>query len=303
MATIKRRGASCSSDGALTLLLSSAMRVRRRPAILLLVPLVVIGSYVALHDYVRASAFVVKAAGMQGVARTAAEWEAGEVTESHRRIPWRSGLLAARGYSPARRSGRCSYWSPVCTRRGVEEPRLVGFARDLASHGPRCRDRRPARPGAIRDHASDNGRHRGRGALAVGATGARARRARSGMMGISFAGGLSIVAAGRPSIRDKAAAILSLGGHGDLARTLRYLCTGRLPDGSLRPPHDYGVVIILLSVADRVVPADQVGPAPRVGPHVPRGLAARPGRQVALAGNVREGRARSNPRCPNQRGR
>jgi dienelactone hydrolase len=81
---------------------------------------------------------------------------------------------------------------------------------------------------------------------------------RVGMMGISFAGGLSLVAAGRPALRDKVAAVLSLGGHGDLPRTLKYLCTGLLPDGSRRPPHDYGVVIILLGVADRVVPPDQV---------------------------------------------
>ena len=43
-----------------------------------------------------------------------------------------------------------------------------------------------------------------------------------------------------------------------MPRTLRYLCTGIQADGTRRPPHDYGVVIILLGVADRVVPADQV---------------------------------------------
>jgi acetyl esterase/lipase len=42
-----------------------------------------------------------------------------------------------------------------------------------------------------------------------------------------------------------------------LPRTLRYLCTGIEPDGRTRPPHDYGVVIILLGVVDRVVPAEQ----------------------------------------------
>jgi dienelactone hydrolase len=78
-----------------------------------------------------------------------------------------------------------------------------------------------------------------------------------GMMGISFAGGLSIVAAGRPSIHDRVAFVLSFGGHGDLPRTLHYLATGIQPDGSHRPPHDYGVAIILLGVADRVVPASQ----------------------------------------------
>ena len=72
--------------------------------------------------------------------------------------------------------------------------------------------------------------------------------------GISFAGGLSIVAAGRPALRDRVAFVLSFGGHGDLPRTLHYLATGVQPDGMHRPPHDYGVAIILLGVADRVVP-------------------------------------------------
>jgi len=54
--------------------------------------------------------------------------------------------------------------------------------------------------------------------------------------------------------------VLSFGGHGDLPRTLRYLCTGIQADGKTRPPHDYGVAIITLGVADRIVPTDQVQP-------------------------------------------
>ncbi|HXH05719.1 MAG TPA: hypothetical protein VNI83_03920, partial [Vicinamibacterales bacterium] len=81
---------------------------------------------------------------------------------------------------------------------------------------------------------------------------------RVGLLGISFGGGLAIVAAGRPALRDRLAWVLSFGGHGDLPRTLRYLCTGVTPDGAHRPPHDYGVAIILLGVADRLVPAAQV---------------------------------------------
>ena len=78
---------------------------------------------------------------------------------------------------------------------------------------------------------------------------------RVGMMGISFSGGLSIVAAGRPSLTDRVAYVFSSGGHDDLTRVLRYLCTGTAPfphqpvrlaqDTSdaqfTRPPHDYGL--------------------------------------------------------------
>ena len=99
---------------------------------------------------------------------------------------------------------------------------------------------------------------------------------RVGMMGISFSGGLSIVAAGRPSLRDRVAYVFSFGGHADLPRVLKYLCTGieppppgsdsplrqlRLkPDAVAPPPYDYGVAVILLGVAERVVPPAQVGP-------------------------------------------
>jgi pimeloyl-ACP methyl ester carboxylesterase len=54
--------------------------------------------------------------------------------------------------------------------------------------------------------------------------------------------------------------VLSFGGHGNLTRVARYLCTGELPDHTIRKPHDYGVVVILVNLAGQVVPADQVEP-------------------------------------------
>ena len=93
-------------------------------------------------------------------------------------------------------------------------------------------------------------------------------------MGISFSGGLSVVAAGRPSLADRVAFVFAFGGHDDLPRVLRYLCTGIEPppvhqlrvDHStaqapmVRAPHDYGVAVLLLGVAERVVPPAQVEP-------------------------------------------
>jgi pimeloyl-ACP methyl ester carboxylesterase len=87
---------------------------------------------------------------------------------------------------------------------------------------------------------------------------------RIGIIGISFAGGLSVVAAARPSIRDKLAYVLSFGGHADLPRVLRYLATGeetQLPGVKTVPPHDYGVAVILYQFADQgIVPPDQIAP-------------------------------------------
>jgi dienelactone hydrolase len=88
----------------------------------------------------------------------------------------------------------------------------------------------------------------------------RGRDGRIGMLGISFGGGLSIVAAARPAIAEGVAFVMAFGGHADLPRTLTYLCTGIQADRQVRPPHDYGLAIVLLGAADRVVPSGQVQP-------------------------------------------
>jgi dienelactone hydrolase len=146
---------------------------------------------------------------------------------------------------------------------GVDEPRLVQFAKDLASvrHTVLTAELTDLTQYRITPRTTDMIED---AALWLSKQRDLARDGHVGMMGISFAGGLSIIAASRESLRDRVAFVMSFGGHGDLPRTLRYLCTGMQPDGSTRPPHDYGVVIILLSVADQVVPADQVGPLRKV---------------------------------------
>jgi dienelactone hydrolase len=231
----------------------------RRTWIAIVAAAALVSAYATTEDYVDGAAFVIQAAGMQGFARTAAEWTTEGVAERPARIPWRGGELEGRWYVPQSSRDRPVLLVPGVHAAGIDEPRLTGFARDLASMGhtvltaelpdlirysvtPRATD-------MIEDAAAWLARQPD-----VAADG------RVGLMGISFAGGLSIVAAGRTSIRDKAAYVMSFGGHGDLPRTLRYLCTGVQPDGALRPPHDYGVAIILLGVAERVVPAEQVAP-------------------------------------------
>jgi dienelactone hydrolase len=179
------------------------------------------------------------------------------VTDSRVAIPWRGGTLPGRTYKPSAASGRPILLVPGVHAAGVEEPRLDGLARNFAGMGHAVLSAglpdlarysiTPRTTAMIEDaarwwttqHAADG------------------RPVSIGIVGISFGGGLSVVAASR--LHD-VAWVLSFGGHGDLPRTLRYLCTGIQPDQSARPPHDYGVAIILLGVADRVVPAGQVEP-------------------------------------------
>jgi dienelactone hydrolase len=220
----------------------------------------VAAAYAGTQDYFEAAAFVVRAAGMQGAARSFAALEAERVTESERTVPWRGGQLRARLYLPADVSGRSILLVPGVHAAGIAEPRFINFAREIAATGhpvmtaelpdlaryqitPRTTDMIEDAAGWLADHPID---------------GTPSADRKPGLMGISFGGGLSVVAASR--MGDRAGWVLSFGGHGDLPRALRYLCTGVLPNGQSRPPHDYGVVIILLGVADRLVPPDQVQP-------------------------------------------
>lgn len=210
-------------------------------------------------DYVEGAAFVVRAAGMNGPVRSAADLTANRFDERPLTVPWRGGELRARLYVPHGSFERAVLLVPGVHARGIEEPRLVQFARDLASmeHAALAIELPELTRYRITPTATDMIEDAARW---LSAQPHLAADGRVGLMGISFAGGLSIVAASRPSIRNRVAFVLSFGGHGDLPRTLRYLLTGVQPDGTTLPPHDYGVAIILLGVAERVVPADQAPP-------------------------------------------
>ena len=140
-------------------------------------------------------------------------------------IPWRDGTLRGRRYAPAAAD------RPAAAAR-ARRPRLRH--RRAAADRLRARARRRSAIPTVTAELTDlthyritaaHHRHdRGRGAVARRGSPSPSADGRIGIMGISFAGGLSIVAAGRPALRDRVAFVLSFGGHGDLPRTLHYLC-------------------------------------------------------------------------------
>jgi len=167
---------------------------------------------------------------------------------------------------------------PGVHRDGIDEARLIGLAEDLAATGY----------GVLTVAAPDLERFRitpqVTDVIEDTVTWAASERGLSpdgkvGVLGVSFSGGLSVVAAGRMSIRDKVAFVMSFGGHGDLARVMHYLCSGQVLGDierakrssavqgadhvGVHPPHDYGLAVVLLSLADRMVPAGQVEPLSR----------------------------------------
>jgi dienelactone hydrolase len=247
-------------------------RVQR---LVLVLCLVAAGTW-AVRPYVDAAAFIVRAAGLtDGVpGRVAAARAYVTTREDMAPIVTRHGAVPARLYRPTSFT-RTVLLVPGVHMDGIDETRLVGMAEDLAETGyavvtvapPDLRRFQitPANTDVIEDAARW-----------IATQPALAPDGRVGMVGISFSGGLSIVAAGRDPLRDKVAFVMSFGGHGDLARVMRYLTSGRTPappaDTTARgavvgangmhlmPPHDYGVTVVLLTFADRVVPPEQVEP-------------------------------------------
>lgn len=226
--------------------------------------------------YLDSLAFIARAAGMGGAAGRLAEWRSQAfVAEPIRQIPTRHGPIDVRLYRPAVGPPRRTVTLvPGVHMDGIREARLVGMAEDLAASGfsvltiatPDLQRFRitPTSTDIIEDAATWLAAQPSSGDGKVG------------MLGISFSGGLSLVAAGRPGLRDKVAFVMSFGGHGDLQRVMRYLCSGNAPPMpplgdatrdvagaehvSIKPPHDYGVAVVLLSLADRIIPAEQVAP-------------------------------------------
>ncbi len=222
-----------------------------------------LGGALAVHSAInlsKASGFIIRAAGMKGRwAGYLGSFRTHSVTTRDIAIPTRWGLIRARVYVPEGGSSRASLLTPGVHALGMEEPRLVKLAHDLSAGGmtvitPELPDLLEYR---ITPRLTDLIEDAVMWSIAQPGI---ARDGKIGIMGISFAGGLSMVAAGRPAIRDHVAFVLSFGGHGDFKRVLRYLCTGLQADGVIRPPHDYGVVLILLNIVDRLVPVEQIDP-------------------------------------------
>jgi dienelactone hydrolase len=178
-------------------------------------------------------------------------------------VPTRYGPVRAQFYLPEKTIGYPVIVIPGIHSAGIEEGRLTALSTELAGTGltvmtlalPDLQAYRitPKATDTIEDAVQW-----------LSAQREFAPEGRIGLVGISFAGGLSIAAGGRESIRDKLAYILSFGGHGDLPRVMRYLITGEetpVPGVTIQPPHDYGVGVILHGLADRgVVPTEQVVP-------------------------------------------
>ncbi|MBI2683131.1 MAG: hypothetical protein HYX26_07950 [Acidobacteriales bacterium] len=129
---------------------------------------------------------------------------------------------------------------------GYDEPRLVRFARSMAESGILVMTPHIARLADYRI-TPDSIDSIGIAAEALH----RSRGKRVGIFGLSFSGGLSLLAAADPRYAPHIAFVVAIGAHDDMERVARYYATSeaQYPDG--RPyhetAHEYGALVLIYS--------------------------------------------------------
>jgi len=129
---------------------------------------------------------------------------------------------------------------------GIDEPRLVRFARAFAQSGvvvltPELKGLADYRITAESVDVIGSSAHWLRQSLGRPV----------GIMGLSFAGGLAMLAAADQRYAPDISLVVAVGAHDDLSRVARYLVTDRVeaPDGSIKklPAEQYGALVLVYS--------------------------------------------------------
>jgi pimeloyl-ACP methyl ester carboxylesterase len=140
---------------------------------------------------------------------------------------------------------------------GLEEPRLVRFANALAADGILVMT---PQLDSLADYHIDEQ------SFATIGTAAHALRLRSGgpvgVMGLSFAGGLALLAAADPQYRPDVAYVVAVGAHDDAGSVLRFFATNQIerPDGTVvhMQAHEYGALVAVYTHAEAFFPPGDV---------------------------------------------
>jgi pimeloyl-ACP methyl ester carboxylesterase len=189
-------------------------------------------------------------------------WETHAVTTEDVSIPTASGPVPAILYLPV----GVAHPHGMVTVHGIHhlgmyEPRLVSFARAVAGSGLAVLT---PQLDALADYHVD--------AASIPAIGESAvwldQRLATGpvtITGISFGGGLTLLAAADPRYAPHIRALVLMGAYDDLARVSRFLATSQeeLPDGRTVPftAHDYGASVFVYAHLAQFFPPDDLAAA------------------------------------------
>ena len=217
---------------------------------LIVVLAVVVLAWRPVGDHLRAASLLARFGDPNGAASADVQEELFPIT------PPDAPPIRARIYLPPHARAGALVLVPGVHHLGVDEPRLVRFARALAASGLTVLT---PEVGALTQYRIE--------AASVGVIGAAAHALRArvgypvGVMGMSFAGGLALLAASDPRFAADVAFVVAVGAHDDLARVSRFFATNEIarPDGSIArlAAHPYGPLVLVYDrIADFFPPAD-----------------------------------------------
>jgi dienelactone hydrolase len=213
------------------------------------------------HRHVRAAGLMARFVDAGAAGRIAA-YGRHAITEVNLPLPGAEGQVPARLYTPQGEAhAPCMVLAHGVHRLGIEEPRLKGFSRAIASAGvtvltPEVRE--------LADYRIDP---KSIPTLRMAARELRKRceDRRVGMMGMSFAGGLAVMSAATPEAANDVAFVASIGGHDELGRVLKFFVTNEIerPDGTVEKlqAHDYGPLVLVYSHIEGFFPPEDAAVA------------------------------------------
>ena len=188
-------------------------------------------------------------------------WITEPITVTQLTIPAHGGPIRARLYAPA---GHPDAPTLVVLHGvhylGINEPRLIAFASALASCGLRVLT--PELPD-IKDY------HVGSNSIATIGDAAVWMAKRNGgrpvgVMGLSFSGGLALLAAADPVYRPSIKFVVAIGSQDEMSRVAEYYRTGEdeRPNGTEEdlPPHEYGALVLEYEHLEDFIPSRDLAP-------------------------------------------
>jgi pimeloyl-ACP methyl ester carboxylesterase len=143
---------------------------------------------------------------------------------------------------------------------GIHDPRIIAFARALSASGVQVLT--PEMPDLTDYKVTTK-------TIDLIGIAAREFSRRSGtpvgILGISFSGSLSLIAAADPRNARSIAFVVSLGSHDSMQRVAHFFLTGETPrpDGTIAhvTPHEYGALVLIYSHPEEFFPAIDVAKA------------------------------------------
>ena len=174
-------------------------------------------------------------------------------------LPTESGPVRARLYTPENATSKTPALIVLhgVHHLGIDEPRLKSFAAAMASTGIRVLT--PELPD-IKDYHVDSTSIRTIGE----STQLFARQTGSpvGVMGLSFSGGLALLAAADPLYKPSFKFVFAVGSQDSMSRVSQYYRTGSdaRPNGTteLLPAHEYGPLVLEYEYLEDFVPATDI---------------------------------------------